>query len=110
MFARQSGAKTAHRLDSSDSLGNVHFFDAAPRELPACLSLPEKDVPIFLVAMEARATHLITGDDSALCTLLHQEYRRYPRRVAGGLSEDAAAMTPSKMPEAWALWDKVCVV
>jgi hypothetical protein len=38
---------------------HVHFFDAAPRELPAGLSLPEKDVPIFL---EARATHLITGD------------------------------------------------
>src|SRR5215469_6224482 len=41
---------------------HVHLFDAAPRELPAGLSLPEKDVPIFLAAMEARATHLITGD------------------------------------------------
>jgi uncharacterized protein len=40
----------------------VHLFDATPRELPAGLSLPEKDVPIFLAAMEARATHLITGD------------------------------------------------
>jgi len=39
MFARQSGAKTAHRLDSSDNLGNVHLFDAAPRELPAGLAL-----------------------------------------------------------------------
>jgi len=41
---------------------HVHLFDAATRELPAGLSLPEKDVPIFLAAIEARATHLITGD------------------------------------------------
>jgi len=41
---------------------HVHLFDAATRELPTGLSLPEKDVPIFLAAMEARATHLITGD------------------------------------------------
>ena len=46
-------AKLAHR---------VRLFDAALRELPTGLSLPEKDVPIFLAAMEARATHLITGD------------------------------------------------
>ena len=41
---------------------SVHLFDAASRELPASLSLPEKDVPILLAAIEARATHLITGD------------------------------------------------
>jgi predicted nucleic acid-binding protein len=41
---------------------HVHFFDATPRQLPADISLPEKDVPIFLAAIEARATHLITGD------------------------------------------------
>jgi predicted nucleic acid-binding protein len=41
---------------------HVHLVDAATRELPAGLSLPEKDVPIFLAAIEARATHLITGD------------------------------------------------
>ena len=41
---------------------HVHLFDATPQELPAGFSLPEKDVPIFLAAMEARATHLITGD------------------------------------------------
>jgi uncharacterized protein len=42
--------------------GGVSPFDAVPRELPSGVSLPEKDVPIFLSAMEARATHLITGD------------------------------------------------
>src|SRR5215469_17063870 len=41
---------------------HVHLYDAATRELPAGLSLPEKDVPIFLAAIEASATHLITGD------------------------------------------------
>ena len=41
---------------------HVHLFDAASRALPAGLSLPEKDIPIFLAAIEARATHLITGD------------------------------------------------
>ncbi|MGH9356970.1 MAG: PIN domain-containing protein [Terriglobia bacterium] len=39
----------------------VHLFDAAPRLLPSSISLPEKDVPILLAAMEVRATHLITG-------------------------------------------------
>ena len=50
---RRRLAKLAHR---------VRLFDAALRELPTGLSLPEKDVPIFLAAREARATHLITGD------------------------------------------------
>jgi len=40
----------------------IYLFDAAPRELPSGLSLPEKDVPILLAAMEAKVTHLITGD------------------------------------------------
>lgn len=39
----------------------VRLFDAPPRELPPGLSLPGKDVPILLAAMEAQATHLITG-------------------------------------------------
>jgi uncharacterized protein len=42
--------------------GQVRLFDAAPRELPSTVSLPEKDVPILLAAIEAKATHLITGD------------------------------------------------
>jgi uncharacterized protein len=40
----------------------IHLFDAAPGKLPRGISLPEKDVPILLAAMEARATHLLTGD------------------------------------------------
>jgi uncharacterized protein len=41
---------------------NIQLFDAVPRELPRGISLPEKDVPILLAAMEAQANHLITGD------------------------------------------------
>jgi len=40
----------------------IHLFDAAQRTLPRGISLPEKDVPIMLAAIEARATHLLTGD------------------------------------------------
>jgi predicted nucleic acid-binding protein len=40
----------------------LEFDDAALQELPPEISLPEKDVPIMLAAIEARATHLITGD------------------------------------------------
>ena len=40
----------------------MEFFDPIPRDLPRDLALPDKDVPILLAAMAARATHLITGD------------------------------------------------
>ncbi len=40
----------------------VRLFEGASHELPAGLSVPEKDAPIVLAAIEARATHLITGD------------------------------------------------
>jgi predicted nucleic acid-binding protein len=40
----------------------LELFDAAVQRLPKELSLPEKDVPIMLAAIEAQATHLLTGD------------------------------------------------
>ena len=40
----------------------VRLFEATQQELPRGVSLPEKDVPILLAAIEARATHLLTGD------------------------------------------------
>jgi len=48
------------RLDKLSE--NLQLFDAAQRDLPRGISLPEKDVPILLAAIEARATHLLTGD------------------------------------------------
>jgi predicted nucleic acid-binding protein len=41
---------------------HLAFFEAALKQLPRGVSLPEKDVPILLAAIEARATHLLTGD------------------------------------------------
>jgi len=40
----------------------IRWFEAQPRALPRGVSLPEKDAPILLAAIEARATHLLTGD------------------------------------------------
>jgi len=41
---------------------NIELFEAPAAELPRRVSLPSKDIPILLAAIEARATHLITGD------------------------------------------------
>jgi uncharacterized protein len=48
------------RLDKLS--GSLAFFEAGNRSLPRSVLLPEKDVPILLAAIEARATHLLTGD------------------------------------------------
>src|SRR5271169_5793515 len=40
----------------------VHLVEAMQRELPVGISLPEKDVPIMLAAIEAQCTHLLAGD------------------------------------------------
>jgi uncharacterized protein len=40
----------------------IQLFEAFERNLPRGVSLPEKDAPILLAAIEARATHLLTGD------------------------------------------------
>lgn len=42
--------------------GAIEFFGPFPRGLPRDVILPDKDVPILLAAIAARATHLITGD------------------------------------------------
>jgi len=40
----------------------LQLFEAPSGHLPRGISLPEKDAPILLAAIEARATHLLTGD------------------------------------------------
>jgi len=42
--------------------GKVQFSEASGRGLPRGVSLPEKDVPILLAAIEAGADYLLTGD------------------------------------------------
>ena len=53
------------------------FFDALGGKLPRGFSLPEKDIPILLAAIEAQATHLLTGD------LRH--FSKYFGRTAAGV-------------------------
>jgi len=40
----------------------IQLFEAADRELPREISLPEKDIPILLAAIAAKADYLLTGD------------------------------------------------
>jgi uncharacterized protein len=40
----------------------IEFFDAPSNNLPQGIVLPDKDAPIVLAAIEAKATHIITGD------------------------------------------------
>lgn len=40
----------------------VTLFEAPERGLPRGVALPDKDAPILLAAIEAQATHLLTGD------------------------------------------------
>jgi uncharacterized protein len=54
----------------------LQLFDAASQDLPSGVSLPEKDVPILLAAIEAHATHLLTGDVRHFGT-------HFGRRIAG---------------------------
>lgn len=50
------------RLRLGRLLQSVEFISPAGGPLPAGVRLPEKDVPILLGAIAARATHLLTGD------------------------------------------------
>lgn len=60
--ARVNLGENAQRRRLARLAQHLELIDAGPRELPPGISLPEKDAPIFLAAMEAHATHLITGD------------------------------------------------
>ena len=40
----------------------IEFFDGPSNDLPQGIVLPDKDAPIVLAAIEAKATHIITGD------------------------------------------------
>jgi predicted nucleic acid-binding protein len=40
----------------------IHLFEAGQTKLSPAIALPEKDAPILLAAIEARSSHLLTGD------------------------------------------------
>lgn len=42
--------------------GELRLFEASDRKLPSGISLPDKDAPILLAAIEAQADYLLTGD------------------------------------------------
>jgi predicted nucleic acid-binding protein len=42
----------------------LKLFEAPQRQLPRGIHLPQKDAPILLAAIEARCSHLLTGDIS----------------------------------------------
>jgi predicted nucleic acid-binding protein len=60
--ARVNLEEEAQRRRLEQLVRRLHVFEASARELPAGIALPEKDWPILLGAIEARATHLVTGD------------------------------------------------
>ena len=60
--ARFNLAEESQRSRLARLAQRVQLFDSFSHEFPADVSLPEKDKPILLAAIEARATHLITGD------------------------------------------------
>ena len=43
-------------------IGSVRFCEAGKRDLPSGVHLPDKDAPILLAAIEAKANYLLTGD------------------------------------------------
>jgi|SRR5215472_7019146 len=60
--ARLNLSDDAQRERLAALLLTLQFCEASERGLPRGVSLPEKDAPILIAAIEAGATHLLTGD------------------------------------------------
>jgi len=58
--ARINLGEESQRRRLSELAEGIQLFDVGSSELS--ISLPDKDEPILLAAIQARATHLITGD------------------------------------------------
>jgi uncharacterized protein len=52
--------KQQHRL--TELSAKLRFCEATERVLPSGVALPQKDAPILLAAINARAHYLVTGD------------------------------------------------
>jgi uncharacterized protein len=74
--------------------GSLHLFEAVPTSLPSGIFLPEKEVPILFAAIEARATHLLTGD-------VRHYHAHFGKKIQGiavmrpGVSQDAGSVMRS---------------
>jgi predicted nucleic acid-binding protein len=60
--ARINLAEETQRHRLAGLAKRIQLIEASSREIPSGASLPDKDAPILMAAIEARATHLITGD------------------------------------------------
>jgi predicted nucleic acid-binding protein len=60
--ARYNLDEEPQRRRLSDLAVRFQFFEGARHQLPPAISLPEKDMPVLLAAIEARARYLLTGD------------------------------------------------
>jgi predicted nucleic acid-binding protein len=76
--ARINLAEEDQQIRLGDLSASLDLFEARQTQLPSEILLPEKDVPIFLAALEARATHLLTGDV--------QHFRDYFGKTVGGIA------------------------
>ena len=67
--SRYAIEETRINLNEEDQRGrlqrlstDLRLFEASDRKLPSGVSLPDKDAPILLAAIEAQADYLLTGD------------------------------------------------
>jgi len=75
--ARRNLASDSQRTRLARLTGTIEVVpDFLHGDLPPQVSLPEKDRPILLAAIRARATHLLTGDKHLLGML-------YRKTIAG---------------------------
>jgi predicted nucleic acid-binding protein len=76
--ARLNLSEAAQRKRLDELLSSMHVVATPPsRRLPRGIALPDKDTPIFLAALEAQASHLLTGDK--------QHFGKYFGRKVGGI-------------------------
>jgi uncharacterized protein len=60
--ARANLSTESQRSRLAELSAELELFESKGGVLPAGVSLPDKDAPILLAAVAARATYLITGD------------------------------------------------
>jgi uncharacterized protein len=76
--ARYNLSDESQRQRLSDLVRSFQFFEATGHQLPPGISLPEKDCPILLAAIEGRSHFLLTGDS--------QHFGAYFGRKIGGVT------------------------
>ncbi len=92
--ARLNLEQSEQRRRLEEFAGSLQFFDSFEDKLPRGISLPEKDIPILLGAIAAKANYLLTGDIrhfgayfgkkvDGVTILLPREYLRHRKSRTG---------------------------